>query len=360
MVVVLILVSVAFLVTLGILLFGQKNAASAPSARLVEDSGRARQLESELDKKKKELEEQRKQLADANAELKQAKRKLYEQKEADKEDRDLKKARVEVERNASMQLEVVRGELAAALTEIDRLKNDGKGGRRPAPVVPLPSPSEAAVESTSPAAAPVAAAPVSAPAPEQRPQRVIRELSEADKEKMDRHERDAKKAREKAQELERELRRVKMKAETQNRIYVVTKGELDLMKDKFKALEKRMNRGFLENDLLKRAIKDLEKKTGIAAERTELSADEVAASDKQVEERVNAEAVKDAERHAAHLAAAEQAGRAAEEALKAQESQPQPESQPSTGTAAASTESATQPETAQPQSESTPTPPTQA
>ena len=62
------------------------------------------------------------------------------------------------------------------------------------------------------------------------------------------------------------------------------------MKDKFKALEKRLNRTLLERDLLRRAIKDLEKKTGMLAERTELTPDEMAASDRKVEEAAQARA----------------------------------------------------------------------
>jgi hypothetical protein len=91
--------------------------------------------------------------------------------------------------------------------------------------------------------------------------------------------------------------------ETQHRIYVVTKGELDLLKDKFKALEKRLNRTLLERDLLRRAMADLEKKTGMRAERTELTAEEIAASDRKVEEKAVAEAAVEAERHAAHAKA---------------------------------------------------------
>ena len=103
----------------------------------------------------------------------------------------------------------------------------------------------------------------------------------------------------------REVRRLKGRTETQARVYTVIKGELDLLKDKFKALEKRLNRTLLERDLLRRAIRDLEKKSGIAADRTELTADEVAASDRSVEERAAAEAAEIARRtrppeHAEH------------------------------------------------------------
>jgi chromosome segregation ATPase len=131
----------------------------------------------------------------------------------------------------------------------------------------------------APAAAP--------PAPEPRR---FRELSDTDREKMERLEHLANRERTRSQELSGEVRRLKGRTETQARVYTVVKGELDLLKDKFKALEKRLNRTLLERDLLRRAIRDLEKKSGLAADRTELTADEVAASDRSVEERAAAEA----------------------------------------------------------------------
>ena len=113
---------------------------------------------------------------------------------------------------------------------------------------------------------------------------------------MERLEHLANRERARAQELGVEVRRLKGRGETQTRVYTVIKGELDLLKDKFKALEKRLNRTLLERDLLKRALRDLEKKSGLIAERTELSAEEAAASDRSVDERSAAEAAELARR----------------------------------------------------------------
>ena len=281
----LVLVSLAFLVTLGLLVMGRKASAAAPVPAT--DDGATRQLETELDKRRKELDEQRRQLAEARDELKQAKRKLFEERESWKEERDRIKAHVEAERSASVQLDSLRAELSQALAEIDRLRRETARPARPAPAqIAIPAP---------------------APAVEQeRPKKIIRELSEADRERMERFEREARKERQRSADLEREVKRLKNKAETQSRVYVVTKGELDLMKDKFKALEKRMNRTLLENDRLRRAIRDLERKTGIAAHPTELTPEEIAASDRRVEEKANAEAARDAERRAQQVRAAEE------------------------------------------------------
>src|SRR5688500_11964350 len=109
------------------LLFGNPRGAVASPAvqHQLEAASKARSAaEAELEKKRRELEDQRTQLADVKEQLKQAKRKLFEQKEGDKGDRDLVKARADVERNASTQLEHVRAELATALTELQRLKSE--------------------------------------------------------------------------------------------------------------------------------------------------------------------------------------------------------------------------------------------
>ena len=284
----LVLVSIGFVICFGLLVFGRSTPAhhrpapaaahpgSAPAGRGTPDP--------ELERRRREVDELRTTVAELRGELKQTRKKLHDQREAEKGGTDLVKARAEVERTASQQLEVVRGELASALSEVTRLKNEAEAfrTRRPAPA-PHPAP----------APAPVATAPAPAPAPEPRR---FRELSDTDREKMERLEHLANRERSRSQELSAEVRRLKGRTETQARVYTVIKGELDLLKDKFKALEKRLNRTLLERDLLRRAIRDLEKKSGLAADRTELTADEVAASDRTVEERAAAEAAEIARR----------------------------------------------------------------
>jgi len=278
--VVLVLVSVALAVTLGILLFGSRRGVP-PRQELqkqLEAQGQAQSLaQAELEKRRKELEEHKGQLAEAREQLKQAKRKLFDQKESEKDSRHLARAREEIERSASLQLEKVRRELGAAQVDIQRLKTelDATRSRRP------PAP-----------AAETAPPPEPTPPPAEKAVRKFRELSEADRERMQRLEQQAARERARTVDLEHEVKRFRARSETQHRIYVVTKGELDLLKDKFKALEKRLNRTLLEGDLRRRALADLERKSGIAAGRVELTAEEVAASDRKVEEQVAAEAEK--------------------------------------------------------------------
>jgi len=284
----LVLVSIALVVCLGLLIFGRGAPAARATRAQVAATPGATSLprpgpDPELDRKRREVEELKTTVTELRGELKQTRKKLHEQRTTDKDGADLVKARADVERSASQQLEVVRSELAGALAEVGRLKNEAEAfrTRRPAP---------------APAPAPVATAPAAAPALAAPEPRRFRELSDTDREKMDRLEHLANRERSRAQELSAEVRRLKGRTETQGRVYTVIKGELDLLKDKFKALEKRLNRTLLERDLLRRAIRDLEKKSGLAADRTELTADEVAASDRSVEERAAAEAAEIARR----------------------------------------------------------------
>jgi len=306
----LILVSIGFAVTLGILLFGGSNQAALPSSssspsfrnELESETQKRAKAETELQRKQKELDEQRNQLQDVKDQLKQAKRKLFEQKETDKGPQELAKARAEAERAASIQLEQTREELAHVLTENQRLRAEmesrGRRPQQPAPaLVAVAAPVEApqisapAKEGESVVATAVAVTPAAEATQQDRGQRRYRELNDADREKMERLEQLANKERSRAVELEKELRRVKGRTDTQQRVYAAAKSDLDLMRDKYKALEKRLNRTLLERDLLRRAIKDLERKTGMLADRTELTPEEMAASDQRTEEtsRVRAE-----------------------------------------------------------------------
>ena len=309
----LVLVTCAFAVTLGLLLFGPNRAPSVASPSTRSELDRIRALEADLEKRRHEVEEAKASLTELRGELKQTKRKLHDQRESEKGGQELVRARTEVERTASQQLEVVRGELAHALAELAKLRADAESSRSRRPLAPAPAPA-------APAPVPTPVAVPAAGAEADRALRRFRELSDADREKMERLEHQASRERTRAQELQAEVRRLKGRSETQHRVWVVTKGELDLLKDKFKALEKRLNRTLLERDLLKRAIGDLERRTGLAAGRTELTQEEIARSDRDVEERARAEADR-LERRTASAAApsaaqpapAEPAGR--EEAL---------------------------------------------
>ena len=211
--------------------------------------------------------------------MKSAKKKLFDLKETDKVGDDLSRARHEVERQASIQLENTRSELSAALMEIQRLKAEGESRNRKAPapqidVAEKPAPKEKAPEVV---------------------QRVIRELSDVEKERIARLEQQSSNDRKKANELEREVRSAKAKLDRQQREAKTVYQDANLARDKFRAVEIRLNRTLLESDLLKRAIAALEKKTGQSAERVTLTNDEIADSDRRIHEKHVAEDKADAE-----------------------------------------------------------------
>ena len=280
----LVLASSVIVVLLWFLMFGKKATPTSRAASAVPESERLRALEADAERKRREAEEAKASCNELRAEVKQLKRKLHEQRTSEKGEQDLVRARTDVERAASQQLEVVRGELAHALAELSKLRADAETFRTRARTAP-------ATQAAPPAPVPSVPHPVAPPAVEaERSARRFRELSDADREKLERLEHQANRERTRAVEFQTEVRRLKGRTETQHRVWVVTKGELDLLKDKFKALEKRLNRTLLERDLLKRALGELERRGGLTAGRTELTQEEITLSDQGVDERSRAEA----------------------------------------------------------------------
>lgn len=252
---------------------GSSEAAPRSDRRDDDAATRAAKAESELEKKKKELEEVKKAQAELKDELKATKKKVFEQKEAEKTGDDLVKARAEVERQASIQLENTRHELANALADVQRLKGEleNRGKKREERKPATDEKPEEKREALPP------------------PQRVIRELSEAEKEKMQRLEQQSSQDKKKAIELAAELRNVKVRIEREKREARRVYEEGKLARDKFRAVEIRLNRTLLENDLLKRAVADLEKKTGTKADKVSLTAEEIAQGDQSMREKHQAE-----------------------------------------------------------------------
>lgn len=240
------------------------NTSTSAKTEVRTDDERARKAEAELDKKSKELAELKKAQGELKDELKAAKKKLFDGKEADKAGDDLAKARGEVERQASIQLDATRAELATALAEIQKLKTEGEGRKKQR--APEAAPTEKKEE-------------VKVEKPQEVVTRVIRELSDVEKERIAKLETQSAADRKKANELDRELKSFKAKLDRHQRDSKRVYQDAELSRDKFRAVEMRLNRTILENDLLKRAIKDLEKKSGQHAERLALNDEEIAAGD---------------------------------------------------------------------------------
>ncbi len=260
--------------------------STAPRVERRDDDGgaRAAKLESDLDKKRKELDEVKRAQAELRDELKATKKKLHEQREAEKTGDDLAKARAEVERGASIQLESTRQELANALADVQRLRSlvDQKARKPQETREEKPRDDKQREEKREEPKAPEEKREVVV-------QRIIRELSDAEKEKMNRLEQQASSDKKKAIELAAELRNVKARIDREKREARRVYEEGRLARDKFRAVELRLNRTLLESDLLKRAISDLEKKTGTKAEKVSLTSEELAASDATMREKHAAE-----------------------------------------------------------------------
>lgn len=256
----------------------QATSNTAALAKPQSDDDRPRKLEADLEKKKKEFEEIKRAQAELKDELKATKKKLFDQNQSEKAGDDLSKARADVERQASIQLESTRAELANALADVQRLKAAAEGTKkRPA------ERQERTEERVAAEARPAVEKPVEVV------QRVIRELSDVEKERIARLEQQSSNDRKKANELEREARSLKAKVDRIQRESKRVYGESNLARDKFRAVETRLNRTLLENDLLKRAIVDIEKKTGQHVEHSTPTAEEFAAADRSMKERHAAE-----------------------------------------------------------------------
>ncbi len=257
------------------------SSSSSASPARADDAAKSGKSDAELEKKRKELDELRKSHNDLKDELKGIKKKFHEFKEEHKTGDDLARARGEVERQASIQLENTRAELATALSDLQRLRNEaeGKGKKRPERTeAAAEKPAEEKVEKAE-----------KVEKPPEVVTRVIRELSETEKERIAKLEAQSANNRRKAIEADKELKNLKAKLDKHHRESKHVFNEGNLAMAKFRAVETRLNRTLMENDLLKRAIATLEKKTGLHAEHTQPTAEEIAESDRSMKEKHAAE-----------------------------------------------------------------------
>jgi chromosome segregation ATPase len=297
--IVIVLLGIALIGALAYIFVGSKPTAPTAQAagvtetfaprKLVTPDESAKKLEAELNQKRKEIEDLRKTHAEQKEELRVAKKKLHDVKEAGKSTDDLSRARTEVERQASIQLDATRAELATALADIQKFKAeaDTRGQKKRAP-------------DEAPKAEMVAAA----PKPQEVITRVIRELSETEKERIHKLETQSANDRKKANEFDREIKSIRAKFDKHTRDSKRIYGEADIARAKFRAVEMRLNRTLLENDMVTRALFELQKKSGIQAERFVPNEEEFAKSDATIKDKHTTEDRLEAENRA-RLEAAE-------------------------------------------------------
>jgi hypothetical protein len=202
-----------------------------------------------------ELQKAKSELQKAKDELKQSKQKLFEARERNKQLEAELKTQKQLERQALQETENTRLQLADLSTGLHKLRLELET-QKPSSNSKIPSP---------PPALPQAAA-----AEPVRPAKIIRELSPAEKEKLENVERLIATEHNRAQELEKELKNSKIRFELMQRQFKTFQASSKLQKDKFRALEKRLNRTLLERDFILRAMRDLENRCGLQAAIAEL------------------------------------------------------------------------------------------
>ncbi len=227
----------AFAAIAAILMGLQVGGARAASNKALSELEALKQqlsgLRDEAKKSTEGLEAKRKEAEELKEKLRDVKKRRYEEKEASKLKSDLETARAEIEREMEHKLavareeaEVAKGSLKKATAEVEALKS-----RRP---VREEKPAEAKAE----------------PAAEKAP----REPSAEEKARQDSAEKQLGKAREQLRSLDEEVKRLKGRAETDRRVFIVQKGELDVAKDKFRALEAKHSALTLERDDLAKKL----------------------------------------------------------------------------------------------------------
>ena len=201
---------------------------------------RLTELEAETRKSSEALDAKRRESDELKERLKDVKKRRHEEKESARLKRDIDVARQEIEREMEKKLAVAREEAELSKSQVKKLSNeiDALKSRR---------------------SAPVAESHVEAPKHEPRPPPEPRAATPEEVKRAEEAEKAAAQARRKVDEAREEGKKVRARAETDRRVFLVQKGEVDVAKDKFRALEAKYNGAVLERDELKKGLWLLEK-----------------------------------------------------------------------------------------------------
>jgi hypothetical protein len=248
-------------VVLAVIFFFQgQSAASAVKALRQDADGAHKEAESaraELRRANEELKSRATLLSETREKLAESRRKAQESRggkaqtrgarEAELEE-DLAHARKLSEETHAAESHARRDLLASKATESQLRADLEKAQARIRELAERPPP----------------AAPVATPAPELQ---VLREQLEAAKSELERQvgaaDRHARESKRREQELREEIRKHKGRAETNNRVYLVTKGELELLKERLAQAERKLWQAGIA--IPASAPKDRPKATGPAA-----------------------------------------------------------------------------------------------
>jgi DNA repair exonuclease SbcCD ATPase subunit len=225
-------------VVLAVVFFLQGQSAAAAVKALREDAGQARKeteaARAELRRAQDELKTRSAQLSETREKLAETRRKAQEGRSGKSQPRGAREAELEEdlaharrlnedahagEAQARREVERVKAAEAQLRTELDR--------------------AQARIRELADHPPPAAA-----PAPPAADVQPLQEQLEAAKSELDRQvtaaEKHAREAKKREQELREEVRKHKGRAETNNRVYLVTKGELELVKERLAQAERKL------------------------------------------------------------------------------------------------------------------------
>jgi len=213
-------------------LAGEIESARAAAERARAEAAAARR---EAEKRAEDKKGRAEELAATRAKLADAKRRLHESQEAERRARELVGARADELRVIEEQLAHLREENASLAEELRRLREEAERPRsaRREPAAPAPAPA-------------VVAAPVPVPVDERLAQmarevEAYKEQAQEAERRRANAERQANEARKQAAEAREEVKRARGRAEANNRVYLVAKGEAELWKDRYAHLEQKWN-----------------------------------------------------------------------------------------------------------------------
>jgi DNA repair exonuclease SbcCD ATPase subunit len=238
-------VLLALAILVAIFMFLQNARARDEATRATGDIDAVRkrlgELETESRKNTEALEAKRRESDELKERLKDVKKRRHEEKESARLKKDIEIAREEIEREMEKKLAVAREEAELSKSQVKKLSMEMEAlrSRRSAPE-PRPEPTQAKpVIDTRPLEPRYAT-------PEE-----VKRAEEAEKAAVI--------ARRKVEEAHEEVKKVRARAETDRRVFLVQKGEVEVAKDKFRAMEAKANALVLERDELKKAVWLLEK-----------------------------------------------------------------------------------------------------
>ena len=211
----------------------EKAGADAETARKAEAQARA------------DAKERREEAAQLRAELERAKKKAFEQQEAAKRSGGAQALREEIDKLAAR--------LAEARAEAEHQSGRAKGLEKD--LERARAEAERAKARPEPVAAPAPVAPAPTAAPSAAPAPVDDARVALEKERADKAEAKLADARKRVQELEHDVKIVRGRLETEKRVFIVQKGELELAADRYAELRRRHDQLRRDHDELVEAVR---------------------------------------------------------------------------------------------------------